>query len=104
MVVLPATISNNVPGTDFSIGADTALNAITEICDRIRQSAQGTKRRVFIVETMGAYSGYLATMAGLAGGADAAYIHEEKFGVKQLMKDLDVMANKMDKGVLLKKK
>ena len=40
-------------GTDFSIGADTALNEITEICDRIRQSAQGTKRRVFIVETMG---------------------------------------------------
>merc|ERR1719347_1497838 len=45
MVVLPATISNNVPGTDFSIGADTALNEITDICDRIRQSAQGTKRR-----------------------------------------------------------
>ena len=82
MVVLPATISNNVPGTDFSIGADTALNAITEICDRIRQSAQGTKRRVFIVETMGGHSGYLATMAGLAGGADAAYINEEKFGIK----------------------
>jgi len=98
MVVLPATISNNVPGTDFSIGADTALNEITEICDRIRQSAQGTKRRVFIVETMGGYSGYLATMAGLAGGADAAYIHEEKFGIQELMKDLDIMAFKMDKG------
>ena len=82
MVVLPATISNNVPGTDFSIGADTALNAITETCDRIRQSATGTKRRVFIVETMGGYSGYLATMAGMAGGADAAYINEEKFGIK----------------------
>ena len=98
MVVLPATISNNVPGTDFSIGGDTALNEITEICDRIRQSAQGTKRRVFIVETMGAYCGYLATMAGLAGGADAAYIHEEKFGIKDLMKDLDILCYKMDKG------
>jgi len=98
MVVLPATISNNVPGTDFTIGTDTALNEITEICDRIRQSAQGTKRRVFIVEAMGGYSGYLATMAGLAGGADAAYIHEEKFGVKELMKDLDIMAFKMDHG------
>ena len=41
MCILPATISNNVPGTDFSLGADTALNEITEICDRIRQSAQG---------------------------------------------------------------
>jgi len=98
MVVLPATISNNVPGTDFSVGADTALNEITEICDRIRQSAQGTKRRVFIVETMGGYCGYLATMAGLAGGADAAYIFEEEFGIKDLMKDLDIMAHKMDHG------
>jgi len=98
MVVLPATISNNVPGTDFSVGADTALNEITEICDRIRQSAQGTKRRVFIVETMGGYCGYLATMAGLAGGADAAYIFEEEFGIKDLMKDLEIMAHKMDKG------
>ena len=98
MVVLPATISNNVPGTDFSIGADTALNAITEICDRIRQSATGTKRRVFIVETMGGYCGYLATMAGLAGGADAAYINEEKFGIKELTRDMDIMVNKMERG------
>jgi len=60
MVVLPATISNNVPGTDFSVGGDTALNEITEICDRIRQSAQGTKRRVFIVETMGGGNYYVS--------------------------------------------
>merc|ERR1719481_2430108 len=102
MVVLPATISNNVPGTDFSIGADTALNEITEICDRIRQSAQGTKRRVFIVETMGANCGYLATMAGLAGGADAAYIPEENFAIKDLIKDLEIMAHKMDKGQIFR--
>lgn len=51
-------------------------------------SYQGTKRRVFIVEVMGGYCGYLATMAGLAGGSDAAYIHEEKFGVKDIMHDL----------------
>ena len=49
IVVLPATISNNVPGTDFCLGADTALNEISEICDRVRQSAAGTKRRVFIL-------------------------------------------------------
>jgi len=100
MVVLPATISNNVPGTDFSIGGDTALNEITEICDRIRQSAQGVNKRVFIVETQGAYCGYLATLAGLAGAADAAYIHEEKFGIKELMRDLDILATKMDAGQL----
>uniref|UniRef100_A0A669CBE2 ATP-dependent 6-phosphofructokinase n=1 Tax=Oreochromis niloticus TaxID=8128 RepID=A0A669CBE2_ORENI len=91
IVVIPATVSNNVPGSDFSIGADTALNTITSTCDRIKQSAAGTKRRVFIVETMGGYCGYLATMAGLAAGADAAYIFEEKFDIKDLEANVEHM-------------
>ncbi|XP_069969391.1 ATP-dependent 6-phosphofructokinase-like isoform X7 [Penaeus vannamei] len=99
MVVIPATISNNVPGSDFSLGCDTSLNEIVEICDRIRQSAQGTKRRVFVVETMGGYCGYLATLAGLAGGADAAYIYEESFGIQELQLDVYHMAAKMAEGV-----
>lgn len=119
IVVVPATVSNNIPGSDFSVGADTALNTITMVnfledhktkarvskkkmhhthcalllslffslfqtCDRIKQSAAGTKRRVFIVETMGGHCGYLATMAGLASGADAAYIYEEPFNIHDL--------------------
>ncbi|XP_053666557.1 ATP-dependent 6-phosphofructokinase isoform X2 [Anopheles marshallii] len=99
IVVIPSTISNNMPGTEFSLGADTGLNEITEICDRIRQSAQGTKRRVFVIETMGGYCGYLATLAGLAGGADAAYIYEEKFTIKDLQQDVYHMASKMSDGV-----
>uniref|UniRef100_A0A1Y9H0J2 ATP-dependent 6-phosphofructokinase n=1 Tax=Anopheles dirus TaxID=7168 RepID=A0A1Y9H0J2_9DIPT len=99
IVVIPSTISNNMPGTEFSLGADTGLNEITEICDRIRQSAQGTKRRVFVIETMGGYCGYLATLAGLAGGADAAYIYEEKFAIKDLQQDVYHMASKMSDGV-----
>ncbi|KAG5681302.1 hypothetical protein PVAND_010751 [Polypedilum vanderplanki] len=99
MIIIPSTISNNVPGTEFSLGADTGLNEITEICDRIRQSAQGTKRRVFVIETMGGYCGYLATLAGLAGGADAAYIYEEKFSIKDLQQDVYHMASKMADGV-----
>ncbi|XP_025152869.1 ATP-dependent 6-phosphofructokinase isoform X3 [Harpegnathos saltator] len=99
IAMIPATISNNVPGTEFSLGCDTALNEITEICDRIRQSAQGTKRRVFIIETMGGFCGYLATVAGLAGGADAAYIFEEKFNIKDLNQDVIAMAAKMSEGV-----
>jgi len=99
MCVIPATISNNVPGTDFSLGADTSLNEITEICDRIRQSAQGTKRRVFIIETMGGFCGYLATLAGLAGGADAAYIFEEPFNINDLIGDIRLMHSKMEEGV-----
>lgn len=57
---------------------------LLKTCDRIKQSAAGTKRRVFIVETMGGYCGYLATMAGLASGADAAYIYEEPFNIHDL--------------------
>eukprot|EP00057_Strongylocentrotus_purpuratus_P015949 XP_011670423.1 PREDICTED: ATP-dependent 6-phosphofructokinase, muscle type isoform X3 [Strongylocentrotus purpuratus] len=99
VVVIPATVSNNVPGTDFSLGCDTALNAIADICDRIKQSASGSKRRVFIVETMGGYCGYLATMSGLAGGADAAYIFEEPFTIRDLELDVTHLAAKIADGV-----
>uniref|UniRef100_A0AAV2L603 ATP-dependent 6-phosphofructokinase n=1 Tax=Knipowitschia caucasica TaxID=637954 RepID=A0AAV2L603_KNICA len=95
MCILPATISNNVPGTDLSIGADTALNAIVETCDRIKQSASGTKRRVFIIETMGGYCGYLASVGGLASGADAAYIYEEPFDIKDLQANVEHLTEKM---------
>ncbi|XP_010393182.1 ATP-dependent 6-phosphofructokinase, platelet type isoform X2 [Corvus cornix cornix] len=95
MCVLPATISNNVPGTDYSIGADTALNAIVETCDRIKQSASGTKRRVFIIETMGGYCGYLANMGALAAGADAAYIFEEQFDIRELQANVEHLTEKM---------
>uniref|UniRef100_A0A7M4FVG5 6-phosphofructokinase type A n=1 Tax=Crocodylus porosus TaxID=8502 RepID=A0A7M4FVG5_CROPO len=93
--VIPATVSNNVPGSDFSIGADTALNTITMTCDRIKQSAAGTKRRVFIIETMGGYCGYLATMAGLAAGADAAYIYEDPFTIRDLQINVEHLTEKM---------
>ncbi|KAM6900591.1 ATP-dependent 6-phosphofructokinase, platelet type isoform 5-T5 [Xenentodon cancila] len=95
MCMLPATISNNVPGTNLSIGADTALNAIVETCDRIKQSASGTKRRVFIIETMGGYCGYLATVGGLAAGADAAYIYEEPFDIRDLQANVEHLTEKM---------
>ncbi|XP_053147231.1 ATP-dependent 6-phosphofructokinase, muscle type isoform X2 [Hemicordylus capensis] len=95
LCVIPATVSNNVPGSDFSIGADTALNTITATCDRIKQSAAGTKRRVFIIETMGGYCGYLATMAGLAAGADAAYIYEDPFTIHDLEMNVEHLTEKM---------
>uniref|UniRef100_A0A8C5GDX0 ATP-dependent 6-phosphofructokinase n=1 Tax=Gouania willdenowi TaxID=441366 RepID=A0A8C5GDX0_GOUWI len=95
MVMVPATVSNNVPGSDLSVGADTALNAITTTCDRIKQSASGTKRRVFIIETMGGYCGYLATVGGLASGADAAYIYEEPFDIRDLQANVEHLTEKM---------
>lgn len=58
--------------------------SLCQTCDRIKQSASGTKRRVFIIETMGGYCGYLANMGALAAGADAAYIFEEPFDIRDL--------------------
>ncbi|XP_061861346.1 ATP-dependent 6-phosphofructokinase, liver type [Colius striatus] len=95
MCVIPATISNNVPGTDFSLGSDTAVNAAMESCDRIKQSASGTKRRVFIVETMGGYCGYLSTVTGIAVGADAAYVYEDPFTIHDLKANVEHLTDKM---------
>uniref|UniRef100_A0A3B4G4F8 6-phosphofructokinase n=1 Tax=Pundamilia nyererei TaxID=303518 RepID=A0A3B4G4F8_9CICH len=95
MVMVPATVSNNIPGSDLSIGSDTALNAITDTCDRIKQSASGTKRRVFIIETMGGYCGYLATVGGLAAGADTVYIYEEPFDIRDLQANVEHLTEKM---------
>ncbi|XP_073786316.1 ATP-dependent 6-phosphofructokinase, platelet type isoform X3 [Danio rerio] len=66
-----------------------------ETCDRIKQSASGTKRRVFIIETMGGYCGYLATVGGLAAGADAAYIYEEPFDIRDLQSNVEHLTEKM---------
>ncbi|KAG8515125.1 ATP-dependent 6-phosphofructokinase, platelet type [Galemys pyrenaicus] len=95
MCVLPTTVSNNIPGTEISLGSDTGLNVVVETCDRIKQSASGTKRRVFIIETMGGYCGYLANMGGLAAGADAAYIFEEPFDIRDLQSNVEHLTQKM---------
>ncbi|XP_066484555.1 ATP-dependent 6-phosphofructokinase, platelet type isoform X3 [Tiliqua scincoides] len=70
-----------------------------ETCDRIKLSASGTKRRVFIIETMGGYCGYLANMGGLAAGADAAYIFEEKFDIRELQANVEHLTEKMKTGI-----
>jgi 6-phosphofructokinase 1 len=88
MVCLPATIDNNLPGTELSIGADTALNSIVCVVDKIKQSAVA-ERRCYIVEVMGRRCGYLALMSGLATGAERVYLHEEGVTLKSLKEDLD---------------
>ena len=89
MVLLPATVSNNVPGTEYSLGSDTCLNALVTFCDSIRQSASSSRRRVFVVETQGGRSGYIATMAGLDIGAVAVYTPEEGITIKMLAQDIE---------------
>lgn len=89
MALLPATISNNVPGTEYSVGSDTCLNVLVGYCDNIRQSASASRRRVFVVETQGGKSGYVATLSGLAVGATAVYTPEEGIGIRMLARDIE---------------
>jgi 6-phosphofructokinase 1 len=87
IICLPASIDNNLPGSELSIGADTALNAIVEALDRIKQSAMAA-RRGFVVEVMGRNCGYLALMGGLASGAERIYLPEEGVTLKDLQADV----------------
>ena len=93
-----ATISNNVPGTEYSLGSDTALNTIVGSTDVLKQSATASRKRVFVVETMGGYCGYLATLGALAGGADNAYIFEAPITLSDLQKDVDRLVSKFSAG------
>ncbi|KAJ3062899.1 6-phosphofructokinase, alpha subunit [Podochytrium sp. JEL0797] len=88
MVNLPATVSNNVPGTDFSLGSDTALNAIVEATDCIKLSASASQKRVFVVEVQGGNCGYLAVLGGLASGAFTCYTPESGITLDMLHRDV----------------
>lgn len=91
MICLPATISNNVPGTEYSLGTDTCLNSLVEYCDVIKQSASSSRRRAFVVEVQGGNSGYIAAYAGLVTGAYAVYTPEEGISFKQLGADIEYL-------------
>lgn len=86
MVVVPATISNNVPGTDVTLGSDTALNMIVTSCDAIRQSASSSKR-AFVVEVHGGKCGYLSLVGGMAAAATFSYIPEEGISLSDVIRD-----------------
>jgi 6-phosphofructokinase 1 len=77
VVGVPSTIDNDLYGTDVSIGADTAVNITLEAIDRLRTTAS-SHQRAFAVETMGRDCGYIALMAGIAGGAEVIAIPEQE--------------------------
>jgi 6-phosphofructokinase 1 len=88
VVCLPASINNDLPGSELSIGADTALNNIVRDVDKIKQSAVASGR-CFVVEVMGRDCGYLALMSGLATGAERVYLPEEGISLKDLENDVN---------------
>lgn len=76
VIGIPASIDNDVYGTDISIGVDTALNTIIEAIDKLRDTAS-SHQRAFIVETMGRNCGHLALMSGIISGAEMTLIPEQ---------------------------
>lgn len=83
IIGLPGTIDNDLAGTDFTIGYDTALNTIMDCVDKIRDTAS-SHDRIFFVEVMGRDAGFLAQNSAIAAGAEAAIIPEDKADVDQL--------------------
>lgn len=88
---IPGTIDNDINGTDFTIGFDTALNTIIEAIDKIRDTAS-SHERTFIVEVMGRDAGDLALWSGLAGGAETVLVPEHKKEIKEI-------ADKIQQGI-----
>lgn len=82
-VCIPGTIDNDLPGTDYTIGYDTATNTAVEAIDKIRDTAL-SHNRLFFVEVMGRNSGYIAMNSGIAGGATAIILPEEQMSFDQL--------------------
>jgi 6-phosphofructokinase 1 len=90
MICLPASINNNLPGSELSIGSDSALNNIVGAVDKIKTSAVASQR-CFVVEVMGRRCGYLALLGGLATGAEKVYMHEDGVTLAELQRDLDAL-------------
>lgn len=86
-VGVPGTIDNDIPGTQFTIGFDTALNTIINALDKIRDTAT-SHERTFVIEVMGRAAGDLALWAGLAGGAETILIPEENYDMDEIIQRL----------------
>ena len=83
VVGVPKTIDNDLAGTDFTFGFDTAVDVATEAIDRVHTTAEA-HNRVIVVEVMGRDSGWIATYSGIAGGADVILIPEVPFDIDQV--------------------
>jgi len=83
VVGIPKTMDNDVPGTDYTIGFDTAVNVVMDACDRLHTTAEA-HHRVMIIEVMGRDAGWVAGVGGLAGGADVVLVPEVPFTIDEV--------------------
>jgi len=87
VVGVPKTIDNDLLGTDYTFGFDTAVSIVTEAIDRLHTTAM-SHHRVIVVEVMGRHTGWIATLAGIAGGADEILIPEVPFDIEEVCQRL----------------
>ncbi len=88
VIGIPGTIDNDIYGTDFTIGYDTALNTAVEVIDKIRDTAS-SHNRLFFVEVMGRHAGFIALNAGIGAGAEEILIPEEDLGLDRMLMSLE---------------
>ncbi|NPD88923.1 MAG: 6-phosphofructokinase [Asgard group archaeon] len=94
LVGVPKTIDNDISATDMSFGFDTAVSVATEAIDRLHTTAE-SHHRCIVVEVMGRHAGWIATHAGIAGGADIVLIPEESFSIDDV---IDKIQRRMTRG------
>ncbi len=92
-VGLPGTIDNDIYGTDYTIGFDTAINTSIEAVDKIRDTAD-SHNRIFFVEVMGRHSGYIALHTGIGSGAGAIFLPETDTSIEELSETLQKSAKR----------
>lgn len=88
VVGIPATIDNDINGTDYTLGYDTALNTVVEAIDKIRDTAS-SHNRLFLIEVMGRDAGDIALNSGIGAGAEEILIPEEDGGIELMMESLE---------------
>lgn len=87
IVGVPKTIDNDLGSTDFTLGADTAINIVTESIDRLHTTAE-SHNRIMVVEVMGRHAGWIATYAGIAGGADFILVPEIPIDIEEICESI----------------
>lgn len=97
---VPGTIDNDLYGSDYTLGFDTATNTVIEALDKIRDTAD-SHDRLFFVEVMGRDSGCIALRAGIAGGAEAVMLPETETALDDLIRDLEGSSNKSSSIVIV---
>jgi len=97
---VPGSIDNDISGTDYSIGFDTAVNAALEAIDRVRDTAY-SHERIFVIEVMGRRNGFIALEAGLAGGAEAILIPEVPYSLVETCQEMKSAATRGKKSSII---